>query len=71
MLRLEVGSKGLRADVPREREKDVEAFERADIVESWWSNLWEILQHRKKENLSYDEQWKYWQQQMADNNITI
>ncbi len=34
MLRLEVGSKGLRADVPREREKDVEAFERADIVES-------------------------------------
>ncbi len=34
MLRLEVGSKGLRADAPHERESDVEAFGRADIVES-------------------------------------
>ncbi len=34
MLRLEVGSKGLRADVPHERERDVESFGRADIVES-------------------------------------
>ncbi len=38
MLKLEVGSKELRADVPRERERererDVEAFGRADIVES-------------------------------------
>ncbi len=34
MLRLEVGRKGLRADVPHERERDAEAFERTDIVES-------------------------------------
>ncbi len=40
MLRLEVGRKGLRADVPherereRERERDADAFERTDIVES-------------------------------------
>ncbi len=34
MLRLEVGSKGLRADVLHE--SDVEAFGRAAIVERWW-----------------------------------
>ncbi len=34
MLRLEVGSKGLRADVLHEN--DVEAFKRAAIVERWW-----------------------------------
>ncbi len=52
------------------RDKDAEAFERADIVESWLSNLCEILLHRNNDNLSHDEQLKYWQQQMTENNMT-